>query len=99
MLFTEVIAKRQCQCNNDFRKKSFQEENNQLQKCVTELERIVIFGDFKAKRNIIRDRKIKDFKLLLTMKRSLNNSDQRLHKETKTQTVMLKHEITNQMQG
>ena len=56
MLFAEVIAERQCQCNNDFEKKSLQKENNQLQKRVTELERIVIFGDFKAKPNIIRQK-------------------------------------------
>ena len=37
ILFTEVIAQRQCQCNNDFDKKSLQEENNQLQKPATEL--------------------------------------------------------------
>ena len=42
--------------NNDFDKKSLQEENNQLQKCVTELERIVIYGDLKAKPNIIRQK-------------------------------------------
>ena len=35
LLFTGVIAKRQCQCDNDFEKKSLQEENNQLQKRVT----------------------------------------------------------------
>ena len=51
ILFTEVIAKRQCQFNNDF-EKSLQEENNQLQKRVTELERIVVSGDFKVKPNI-----------------------------------------------
>ena len=56
ILFTEVIAKPQCQCNNDFEKKSLQEENNQLQKRVTELEMIVISGDFKAKPNIIRQK-------------------------------------------
>ena len=54
LLFTGVIAMRQCQCDNDFEKKSLQEENNQLQMRVTELERIVISGDFKAKPNIIR---------------------------------------------
>ena len=56
LLFTGVIAKRQCQCDNDFEKKSLQEENDQLQKRVTELERIVICGDFKAKPNIIRQK-------------------------------------------
>ena len=56
LIFTGVIAKRQCQCDNDFEKKSLQEENNQLQKRVTELERIVISGDFKAKPNIIRQK-------------------------------------------
>ena len=38
------------------KKKSLQEESNQLQKRVTELERIVISGDFKAKPNIIRQK-------------------------------------------
>ena len=37
LLFTGVIAKQQCQCDNDVEKKSLQEENNQLQKRVTEL--------------------------------------------------------------
>ena len=56
LIFTKVIAKRQCQCDNGFEKKSLQEENNQLQKHVTELERIVISGDFKVKPNIIRQK-------------------------------------------
>ena len=55
-LFTGVIAKRQCQCDNDFEKKSLQEENNQLQKRVTEFERIIISGDSKAKPNISRQK-------------------------------------------
>ena len=38
------------------KKKSLQEDNNQLQKRVAELERIVISGDFKAKPNIIRQK-------------------------------------------
>ena len=82
MLCTEVIAKRQCQCNNDFDKKSVQEGNNELQKRVTELERIVISGILKPNQTSS-DRKIKDFKLLLMMKRSLNNSDRHLHEKRK----------------
>ena len=56
LLFTGVIAKPQCHCDNDFEKKSLQEENNQFQKRVTEFERIAISGDFKAKPNIIRQK-------------------------------------------
>ena len=98
LLFTGVTAKRQCQCDNDFEKKSLQEENNQLQKRVTELERIVISGDFKAKPNIIRQ-KDKRSQVSVDDEEGTDNSDKRLHKEKKTLTLILKHEIINQMQG
>ena len=98
-LFTGVITKRPCQCDNDFEKKSLQEENNLLQKRVTELERIVISGDFKAKPNIIRQKDKRSQVSVDDEEVTLNNSDKRLHKEKKTLTVMLKHEIINQMQG
>ena len=80
------------------KKKSLQEENNQLQKRVTELERIVISGDFKAKPNIIRQ-KDKRFQVSVEDEEVTEQFRQTPTKREKTLTVILKHEIINQMQG
>ena len=80
------------------KKRSLQEENNQLQKRVTELERIVISGDFKAKPNIIRQ-KDKRSQVSVDDEEVTEQFRQMPTQREKTLTVMLKHEIINQMQG
>ena len=61
------------------KKKRLQEENDQLQKRITELERIVVIWDFKAKPNIIRQ---KDIRFQASVDDE-NNSGQRYAKRQK----------------